>query len=137
WIAIEDRLSATKSNEFLYVGTTTWAENGNVRFYYRALPVPGVDGFRSEFDDRILMLRGDLAFRMGGEPLSASTELFLIPPVDGTEAQLDGATPVDGRFSRFRGAPRGRGGFGARPHPTLAIRVLEAPWLLSVLREAE
>lgn len=82
WMTIDGFVSQSVE-DYSSTPESRWAQNkGRRRVFYTAVPVPGVDGIRNTFDDRILMVGGGQAYdQTGGEPTSPSTELFLPPGV--------------------------------------------------------
>jgi hypothetical protein len=84
WLTIDGFVTSSVSD----YGTTPesrWAKHkGRFRVFYNGLAIPGVDGIRNTFDDRILMIGGGQDYPLnGGEPTNPSAEIFLPPGAAG------------------------------------------------------
>lgn len=80
WMTIDSAVSL-RLEDFGTTPQQRWAERiAERRVFLKAVPLPGVDGRPSTFDDRILLSGGGIDyFDFGGELTSPSAEVFLPP----------------------------------------------------------
>ena len=77
WLTVDGMLSQLADD---YGTSSTFPRmRANARIYLPLIPLPGVDGIRDTFDDRVLLSGGGLDGADGGEPATPSAEIF-IPP---------------------------------------------------------
>jgi hypothetical protein len=83
WLTLDGQLPTTELTAPPYSGTPTarWGQpQGDVRVWYRNIPLPGEDGILNTPDDRIILAGGGKSYDApGGEPTTPSAEIFLQP----------------------------------------------------------